>query len=87
MHHMHASYAPPTEAGGRRKKKKKDLNTQKRPLSAFFLFCADEHFNVTAQYPQYSVGEAAKALGEQWNKVPAELKVQYEAKEALDKTR
>ncbi|RNA17704.1 high mobility group DSP1, partial [Brachionus plicatilis] len=54
-----ASYAPPTEAGGRRKKKKKDLNTQKRPLSAFFLFCADEHFNVTAQYPQYSVGEAA----------------------------
>ncbi|RNA08373.1 High mobility group DSP1 [Brachionus plicatilis] len=82
-----ASYAPPTEAGGRRKKKKKDPNAPKRPLSAFFLFCADERPNVKAQYPQYSVGEAAKELGERWNKVSAELKAQYEAKVALDKTR
>ncbi|RNA08374.1 high mobility group DSP1 [Brachionus plicatilis] len=82
-----ASYAPPTEAGGRRKKKKKDPNAPKRPLSAFFLFCADERPNVKALYPQYSVGEAAKELGERWNKVSAELKAQYEAKASQEKQR
>jgi len=82
-----SSYNPPVEAGGRRKKKKKDPNAPKRPLSAFFLFCADERPNVKVLYPTYSVGETAKELGERWNKVPAELKSQYEAKVALDKTR
>ena len=82
-----ATYSPPNEAGGRRKKKKKDPNAPKRPLSAFFLFCADERPNVKAKFPQYSVGETAKELGERWSKVSADLKAQYEAKVALDKTR
>ena len=82
-----ATYTPPNEVGGRKKKKKKDPNAPKRPLSAFFLFCADERPNVKAQFPQHSVGETAKELGERWNKVTAEVKSQYEAKVAQEKQR
>ena len=81
-----ASFTPINETVGR-KKKKKDPNAPKRPLSAFFLFCADERPNVKVQFPQYSVGEAAKELGERWNKVSAEVKSQYEAKAAQEKQR
>jgi high mobility group protein B1 len=81
-----ASYTPPVgEAGGRNKRKKKDPNAPKRPLSAFFLFCQDERPAVKAIYPTYSVGEAAKELGERWAKVSAEAKKKYEAKAAVDK--
>jgi hypothetical protein len=72
---------------GQRKRKKKDPNAPKRPLSAFFLFCHDERPAVKAIYPNYSVGEAAKELGERWNKVSAEAKAKYEAQVQLDKTR
>merc|ERR1712127_1304 len=73
-----ASYTPPAGEGSR-KRRKKDPNAPKRPLSAFFLFCADERPAVKAIYPNYSVGEAAKELGERWNKVSAEAKTKYEA--------
>jgi len=81
-----ASYVPPAGEGGR-KRKKKDPNAPKRPLSAFFLFCQDERPAVKAIYPNYSVGEAAKELGERWNKVSAETKAKYEAKAQGDKGR
>ena len=81
-----ASYTPPAGEGGR-KRKKKDPNAPKRPLSAFFLFCQDERPAVKAIYPNYSVGEAAKELGERWNKVTADAKSKYEAKAAADKAR
>ncbi|CAF0977110.1 unnamed protein product [Brachionus calyciflorus] len=82
-----ANYTPLVDAGGRKKKKKKDPNAPKRALSAFFLFCADERPNVKAEFPQHSVGEAAKVLGERWNKVTPEVKSQYEAKAAQEKQR
>ncbi len=83
-----ATYSPPAgEGNGQRKRKKKDPNAPKRPLSAFFLFCHDERPAVKAIYPNYSVGEAAKELGERWNKVSAEAKAKYEAQVQLDKTR
>ena len=86
--HEMATYTPPVgESGGRHKRKKKDPNAPKRPLSAFFLFCHDERPAVKAVYPNYSVGEAAKELGERWNKVSAEVKAKYEAKAAQDKQR
>lgn len=81
-----ASYTPTIGEGGR-KKKKKDPNAPKRPLSAFFLYCADERPAVKAIYPNYSVGEAAKELGERWNKVSGEVKAKYEAKAQQDKQR
>ena len=86
--HEMASYTPPMgEGGGGRKRQKKDPNAPKRPLSAFFLFCHDERPAVKAIYPNYSVGEAAKELGERWNKVTAEVKAKYEERVALDKAR
>ena len=86
--HEMASYTPPMgEGGGGRKRQKKDPNAPKRPLSAFFLFCHDERPAVKAIYPNYSVGEAAKELGERWNKVSAEVKAKYEERVALDKAR
>jgi high mobility group protein B1 len=82
-----ATYTPPASDGGIKRKKKKDPNAPKRPLSAFFLFCQDERPAVKAVYPTYSVGEAAKELGERWNKVSAEVKSKYEAKAGQDKLR
>ncbi|RNA19425.1 high mobility group B2-like isoform X2 [Brachionus plicatilis] len=82
-----SNYVQTPEGNGIRRKKKKDPNAPKRPLSAFFLFCADERPSVKAKYPSYSVGEAAKELGERWNKVSTDLKAKYEAKCATEKLR
>ena len=88
-----ATYSPPSGEGGsnanngQRKRKKKDPNAPKRPLSAFFLFCHDERPAVKEKFPTYSVGEAAKELGERWNKVTPETKAKYEAQVQLDKSR
>ena len=42
---------------------------------------------VKSLYPNYSVGEAAKELGDRWNKVTAEQKAKYEAQVQADKGR
>jgi hypothetical protein len=81
-----STYVPAAGEGGR-KKRKKDPNAPKRPLSAFFLFCADERAAIKAVHPTYSVGEVAKDLGEKWNKVTPDVKSKYEAKAQLDKGR
>ena len=81
-----SSYVPAAGEGGR-KKRKKDPNAPKRPLSAFFLYCADERAAIKAVHPTHSVGEVAKELGEKWNKVTPEVKAKYEAKAQLDKSR
>lgn len=81
-----ANYVPPAGEGGR-KRKKKDPNAPKRPLSAFFIFCADERPAVKAIYPTYSVGDVAKELGDRWNKIQPEAKSKYEAKAQVDKGR
>lgn len=81
-----SNYVPAAGEGGR-KKRKKDPNAPKRPLSAFFLYCADERAAIKAAHPTHSVGEVAKELGEKWNKVSPEVKAKYEAKAAGDKGR
>lgn len=81
-----ANYVPPADSG-KTKRKKKDPNAPKRPLSAFFLFCADERPAVKATHPEYSVGEVAKEMGERWAKVTAETKTKYEGLAAVEKTR
>jgi len=82
-----SSYVPPPSEGGKTKRKKKDPNAPKRPLSAFFLFCADERPSVKVVHPEYSVGEVAKEMGERWSKVTAEQKSKYEASAAAEKVR
>jgi hypothetical protein len=81
-----STYVPAAGEGGR-KKRKKDPNAPKRPLSAFFLYCADERAAIKAVHPTHSVGEVAKELGEKWNKVTPEVKAKYEAKAQADKAR
>lgn len=82
-----ANYVPPPNEGGKAKRKKKDPNAPKRPLSAFFLFCADERPAVKAAHPEFSVGDVAKEMGEKWSKVSAEAKAKYEASAAIEKQR
>lgn len=81
-----STYVPAAGEGGR-KKRKKDPNAPKRPLSAFFLYCADERAPIKAVHPTYSVGDVAKELGEKWNKVTPEVKAKYEVKAQADKKR
>jgi hypothetical protein len=82
-----ATYAPMNGGGQVSRKKKKDPNAPKRPLSAFFIYCADERAGVKAIHPSYSVGEMAKELGEKWNKIAPDLKTKYEARAQQDKKR
>jgi len=81
-----ANYVPPPSEG-KTKRKKKDPNAPKRPLSAFFLFCADERPSVKVSHPEYSVGEVAKEMGERWAKVSPETKAKYEAAASSEKQR
>lgn len=82
-----ASYVPPPSEGGKTKRKKKDPNAPKRPLSAFFLFCADERPSVKVIHPEYSVGEVAKEMGERWSQVTPEQKSKFEAAAGVEKQR
>lgn len=79
-----ANYVPPAHEG-KTKRKKKDPNAPKRPLSAFFLFCAEERPSVKLSHPEYSVGEVAKEMGERWSKVTAEAKTKFESQAGLEK--
>lgn len=78
------SYVPP-EGEKKRKMKTKDPNAPKRPLSAFFCFCAEERPKVRAGNPGWSVGLVAKELGKKWEVVPSKTK--YEKQAAEDKAR
>ena len=50
----------------------------KRPVSAYFLFCADKRAEVKAELAGQSVTAVAKALGERWKQLTAEQKQQYQ---------
>jgi hypothetical protein len=82
-----SNYVPPPAEGGKTKRKKKDPNAPKRPLSAFFLFCADERPSVKVSHPEYSVGEVAKEMGERWSQVTPEQKSKFEAAAGIEKQR
>lgn len=77
----------PDYDGGRRKRGKggKDPNAPKRPLSAFFCFSGEERGKVKAKFPDYTVGQIAKELGERWKNCSNRAK--YEALAAKEKQR
>jgi len=81
-----AHYKPPKgEAKGKRKRK--DPDAPKRNLSPFFLFCNDERAKVKKEFPDMSVGEIAKKLGEAWKNVSAAEKARYEKEAQKGKIR
>lgn len=78
----------PDYDGGKRKrggKAGKDPNAPKRPLSAFFCFSNEERSKVKAKYPDYTVGQIAKELGERWKTCPNKSK--FEGLAAKEKER
>jgi len=50
----------------------------KKPLSAYFLFCADERPKVHGNQTGMSVSDVARELGVRWKQAPIELKTKYE---------
>ncbi|KAI3381977.1 hypothetical protein SNEBB_008048 [Seison nebaliae] len=82
-----SAYVPPPGEQTRKKKKIKDPNAPKRPLSAFFMYCAEERSKVKSEKPSMGIGEIAKELGERWNKVTPEFRKKYEELAAKDKAR
>lgn len=61
-----------------RKRKPKDPHAPKKPLSAYFLFCADERPKVHGSQSGMSVSDVARELGVRWKQAPVELKSKYE---------
>lgn len=53
--------------------------------SAFFCFSNEERTKVKAKYPDYTVGQIAKELGERWKTCPNKSK--FEALAAKEKER
>jgi hypothetical protein len=62
----------------KRERKPKDPHAPKKPLSAYFLFCADERPKVHGSQSGMSVSDVARELGVRWKNAPIELKNKYE---------
>ena len=62
----------------KRERKPKDPLAPKKPLSAYFLFCADERAKVMGSQSGLSVSDVARELGARWKNISAELKQKYE---------
>ena len=79
---------PKKETASKTAKAKKETSAAgpKKPLTAFFMFSADEREKVKADNPTFKVGDVAKALGERWANLDPERKARYEsaAKEAKE---
>jgi high mobility group protein B2 len=59
-------------------KKKKDPNAPKQPLSAYFIFSAEERLKVKGEHQSYSICEVAKELGRRWADMAPEVKQRYQ---------
>ena len=62
----------------KRERKPKDPLAPKKPLSAYFLFCAEERQKIQSSHSGMSVSDVAKELGLRWKNAPTELKSKYE---------
>merc|ERR1712127_986082 len=63
---------------GKGGKPMKGPNAPKKPLSAYFLFSQEERLKVKAEFPDYSITEAAKELGRRWAQIDPAIKQSYE---------
>ncbi|UJR14722.1 hypothetical protein I4U23_001715 [Adineta vaga] len=68
----------PKKAVKKRERKPKDPLAPKKPLSAYFLFCADERPKVHGSQAGMSVSDVARELGVRWKNASPELKNKYE---------
>jgi len=54
---------------GKRTKKLKDVNAQKKPQSAYFLFAGDRRPKLRDSHPDKKITEVAKLLGAEWKEI------------------
>jgi len=59
-------------------KKKKDPNAPKKPLSAYFLFSAEERIKIKDDTPDISMCEVAKELGQRWADLDPTIKQKFQ---------
>lgn len=71
----------------KKKRAKKDPNAPKRALSAFFFFSNDKRQEVSAEHPEWKVGQIAQELGLRWKALPDDERVIFEKKALEDKER
>ncbi|KAI7882277.1 hypothetical protein K492DRAFT_145314, partial [Lichtheimia hyalospora FSU 10163] len=63
--------------GEKTPRKKKDPNAPKGPGNVFFLFCRLERDKVKDAFPQESLGDVTKLLGQKWKGLTREEKQKY----------
>ncbi len=63
-------------------KKVKDPNAPKRPLSAYFIYLADQREAFKKAHPGCSVTDVTKGVADQWKKVSEKEKAKYTGKAA-----
>lgn len=71
----------------KKNKPEKDPNAPKKPLTAYFHFIADERPKVKASYPNLTIGEIGKEMGERWRSLDFVQKTSYEGKAKKDRER
>eukprot|EP00483_Globobulimina_turgida_P003906 UN03914 len=72
---MDAPYRPPSKI--KIPPKPKQNGAPKRPMSAYFLFAADQRESVKEANPDLSLTEIAKVLGGDWGKINTRNKKKY----------
>ncbi|ELR25348.1 HMG (high mobility group) box domain containing protein [Acanthamoeba castellanii str. Neff] len=70
-----------------KKRKKKDPNAPKKPCSAFFHFSKKMRPRIKDENPDASFGQLGKIIGEQWSKLGADERKEFETLAAADKER
>ncbi|CDH59443.1 hypothetical protein RO3G_14196 [Lichtheimia corymbifera JMRC:FSU:9682] len=76
-HHHHHRGRRGRIPGEKTPRKKKDPNAPKGPGNVFFLFCRLERDKVKDAFPQESLGDVTKLLGQKWKGLTREEKQKY----------
>ncbi|KAI9141953.1 hypothetical protein BKA69DRAFT_352378 [Paraphysoderma sedebokerense] len=63
-----------------KKKIPRDPNAPKKPLSSYMLFCHDVRDKISEENPGINQQEVARIMGTLWKELPAEKKLEYDAR-------
>ncbi|CDW85383.1 high mobility group protein b2 [Stylonychia lemnae] len=81
------AYVATKSAKGKQKKGGDEKSDVKRPLSAFFHFCAERRISLKQEDPSMPMGQQTKKMSEEWKNMDAKKKKKYEDLNAKDKER
>jgi len=83
----HPESSDEEEKPAKKKRKKKDPNAPKKPCSAFFHFSKKMRPRIKDENPEATFGQLGKIIGEQWSKLGADERKEFETLAAADKER